>query len=320
MKLVIQIPCYNEAEHLPAALAALPRSVPGFDTVEWLVIDDGSTDGTAEVAARHGADHVVRKPQNAGLARAFMTGIETALGLGADVIVNTDADNQYDARYVPALTAPILAGEAQMVIGARPIRQIGHFSPLKRALQRLGSWTVRRVSGVDVPDAPSGFRAMHRDAAVRLYVFNRYTYTLETIIQAGHLGIPVRAVPVEVNPPARESRLIRSLRSYVLRSALTILRIAILYRPFRFFAVLAAVVAVPGVAAFLRFLGLGAMGEGGGNVQSLVIGAALNAMAAILLMGGILADLIAANRMMLAEIRSRQLVAELERRRADPPR
>jgi len=311
MKLIIQIPCYNEVAQLPATLADLPREVPGFDTVEWLVIDDGSTDGTAEIARAHGVDHVVRLPHNQGLARAFMTGLDACLDRGADVIVNTDADNQYDAACIPALTAPVLAGEAEIVVGARPISEIGHFSPLKRRLQHLGSWAVRKASGVDVRDAPSGFRAFHRRAAVRLYVFNRYTYTLETIIQAGNLNIPVKSVEVGVNAPTRESRLIRSIAEYVLRSGLTILRIAILYRPFRFFAVIAAILAVPGLAAFLRFLVLFAMGEGDGNVQSLVIGAALNAMAAIFLMGGILADLIAANRMLLSEIRGRQREREL---------
>ncbi len=307
MKLIIQIPCYNEAAQLPETLAALPRAVPGFDRVEWLVVDDGSTDGTAEIARAAGVDHIVRLPRNRGLARAFTTGIEAALRRGADVVVNTDADNQYDAAAIPALTRPILEGEAQIVVGARPISDIAHFSPLKRALQRLGSRIVRRVSGVDIPDAPSGFRAMHKEAAVRLSVFNRYTYTLETLIQAGHLGIPVVSVPVGVNPPSRESRLIRSVPQYVWRSGLTILRIAILYNPLRFFAVLGLLLAVPGIFAFARFLAFWAMGDGAGHVQSLVIGAALNAMAAIVLMGGLLADLIAANRMLLEEIRARQL-------------
>jgi len=324
VKLVIQIPCYNEAEQLPATLADLPRSVEGFDSVEWMVIDDGSTDGTAEIARAHGVDHVHRLPKNQGLARAFMAGIETALRRGADVIVNTDADNQYDATNIPDLTRPILAGEAQMVIGARPISEIEHFSPIKRRLQRLGSWAVRKASGVDIPDAPSGFRAMHREAAVRLYVFNRYTYTLETIIQAGYLSIPVVAVPVRVNPPTRDSRLIKSIRAYVMRSAFTIIRIAILYRPFRFFGLAALVLLVPGMAAFLRFLFFYLTGDGAGHIQSLVIGAGLNAMAAILFMGGVLADLIAANRVLLADLRGRQFKAELaaeeaHRARADAP-
>jgi hypothetical protein len=227
------------------------------------------------------------------------------------VIVNTDADNQYDAACIPALVAPVLAGEAEMSIGARPIDEIAHFSPVKRALQRLGSAVVRRVSGVEVPDAPSGFRAIARAAALRLYVFNRHTYTLETIIQAGHLGIPVRSVPVRVNPPTRESRLIRSTAAYVMRSAVTILRILMLYRPARFFSIAGLLIAAPGLAAFARFIVFYALGEGEGHVQSLVIGAALLAVSAIVFVGGMLADLVAANRMLLTEMRSRQLAARL---------
>ncbi|HUE47029.1 MAG TPA: glycosyltransferase family 2 protein, partial [Aestuariivirgaceae bacterium] len=197
MKLIIQIPCLNEAETLPLALAELPRRVEGFDSVEWLVIDDGSSDGTADVARAHGVDHVVRLPVNRGLARAFMAGLEASLEAGADVIVNTDADNQYRASCIPALVEPILAGRAQMVVGARPIADIPTFSPLKKLLQRLGSWTVRVASGTTIPDAPSGFRAYHREAALQLYVHNAYTYTLETIIQAGRKGIALESVPVE---------------------------------------------------------------------------------------------------------------------------
>ncbi len=312
-KLVIQIPCFNEAEQLPATLADLPRAVPGFDRVEWLVIDDGSTDGTAEAARTGGADHVVRHATNRGLAAAFMTGLETALRLGADVIVNTDADNQYDATCIPALVEPVVEGRAQMVVGARPIAEVEGFSPLKKALQRLGSWVVRKASGTDVPDAPSGFRAIGRSLAMRLYVFNRHTYTLETIIQAGRLSEAVTSVPVRVNPATRESRLIRSMTGYVLRSALTIVRIFVLYRPFRFFALLATVMALPGILAFLRFLIFYLQGEGGGHIQSLVIGAALIAAGTMTMVGGLLADLVAANRMLLAELRGRQFAAELER-------
>ena len=312
-KLVIQIPCFNEAAQLPATLAELPRAVPGFDEVEWLVIDDGSTDGTAGAARAAGADHVVRHAANRGLAAAFMTGLETALRLGADVIVNTDADNQYDATCIPALVAPILEDDAEMVVGARPIAEVEGFSPVKKALQRLGSWVVRKASGTSVPDAPSGFRAISRSLAMRLYVFNRHTYTLETIIQAGRLNEMVASVPVRVNPATRESRLVRSMTGYVLRSALTIVRIFVLYRPFRFFAVLATVMALPGILAFLRFLVLALQGEGEGHVQSLVIGAALIAAGVMTMVGGLLADLVAANRMLLAEVRGRLLAAELDR-------
>lgn len=312
MKLIIQLPCYDEAEQLPETLAALPREVEGFDTVEWLVIDDGSSDRTAEVARDCGVDHVIRLGHNQGLARAFMAGLEAGLRRGADVIVNTDGDNQYRADCIPALTRPILRGEALIAIGARPIDAIAHFSPLKRALQRLGSWVVRKASGAHVADAPSGFRAIHRDAAVRLYVFNRYTYTLETIIQAGRLGIPMVSVPVEVNPPTRPSRLIRSVVQYVLRSAGTILRIAALYQPLRVFTWLSLLLTAPGAIAFARFLWFAAVGDSEGHVQSLVIGAALIAAGTVTFVGGLLADLIAANRVLLADLRARALIADLE--------
>ncbi|MEM9009894.1 MAG: glycosyltransferase family 2 protein [Pseudomonadota bacterium] len=319
MKLILQIPCYNEAEQLPETLAALPRTVPGFDTVEILVIDDGSTDGTAEVAREAGVDHVVVLPHNEGLARAFSIGLEAGLMRGADVILNLDADNQYSAASIPALVAPIVAGEAQIVVGARPIGKIETFSPVKRTLQQLGSWVVRLLSGTDIPDAPSGFRAMTAEAATRLYVFSSYSYTLETIIQAGRLGIPMTWVPVEVNPPTRPSRLMKSMLGYILRSAVTIVRIFVLYNPLRFFTGLAAIAATPGIIVFVRFLLLYLDGEGQGHVQSLVIGGALLAVAAVTFVGGLIADLVAANRIVLTEIRARLLrdrVAEARRREA----
>ncbi len=318
-KLVIQIPCFNEAEQLPSMLSDLPREVAGFDAVEWLVIDDGSSDGTVDVARAHGVDHIVRFETNRGLATAFMTGLETALRLGADVIVNTDADNQYDSACIPDLVAPILEGRAQMVVGARPITGHESFSPLKKALQMLGSWVVRKASRTDVPDAPSGFRAISRSLAMRLYVFNSHTYTLETIIQAGRLNEPVTSVPVRVNPATRESRLIKSMLGYVIRSAVTIVRIFILYRPLQFFTTLAVLTALPGVIAFLRFLVFYLQGDGGGHVQSLVIGAGLIAVGGVTMVGGLLADLVAANRILLAEIRSRLLAAELAKSGEDPP-
>ena len=313
MKLIIQIPCFNEEATISGTLADLPREVPGFDTVEWLIIDDGSTDRTVEIAAQCGVDHIVRLSHNQGLAAAFSEGLEASLRAGADVIVNTDGDNQYQARCIPDLTAPIIERRAQIVVGARPIATVPHFSRLKRALQHLGSWVVRRVSKTDIRDAPSGFRAFARDAAMQLYVFNRYTYTLETIIQAGRLGIPIVSVPVDVNDPTRESRLFRSIGQYILRSVQTILRIATLYSPLRTFSILAAILMLPGVVAFARFLYYFAIGRGDGHVQSLVIGAALIAAGAITFVGGLIADLIAANRVLLAEIRGRILKAELER-------
>jgi len=313
MKLIIQLPCFNEETTLPETLNDLPREVPGFDRVEWLIIDDGSSDRTVEVAREHGVDHIVQLSHNQGLAAAFTAGLEAALHAGADVIVNTDGDNQYRASCIPDLTAPIIERQAQIVVGARPIATIEHFSPLKRMLQRLGSWVVRKASQTEIQDAPSGFRAIHRDAAMQLYVFDRYTYTLETIIQAGRLGIPIVSVPVEVNHPTRESRLIRSVAQYISRSMKTILRIAVLYNPLRFFSILALLLAAPGVLAFARFLYLYGTGQGDGHIQSLVIGAALIAAGTVTFVGGLIADLIAANRVLSAEIRGRLLRAELER-------
>ncbi len=315
MKLIVQIPCHNEENTLPETIRALPDKVEGFEEVEYLIIDDGSTDRTVEVAQELGVDHIVRHTHNRGLAAAFMTGLESALEKGADVVVNTDGDNQYKAKCIADLVAPIVEGKAQIVVGARPISTIEHFSPVKRTLQRLGSWVVRVASGTDIEDAPSGFRAIHREAAIQLYVFDRYTYTLETIIQAGRLGIPIVSVPIEVNDPTRESRLMKSVFQYVWRSAKTILRIAILYKPLKSLAFLAALLLIPGLIAFARFLVLYAMGEGSGNIQSLVIGATLIAAGVVTLVGGIIADLVSANRVLSAEIRSRLLKAELERSR-----
>ena len=313
MKLIIQIPCYNEETSLPITLAQLPRHVPGFSTVEWLVIDDGSDDRTEEVARAHGVEHIVRHAKNRGLARAFMTGIEAGLRAGADVIVNTDADNQYQAACIPALVAPILEGKAQIAIGARPIATIAHFSPLKKFLQRLGSWSVRVASGTDIVDATSGFRAYHKDAALQLYVINTYTYTLETIIQAGRKGIPIASVPIEVNGELRPSRLMKGIADYVRRSVITILRIFVIYKPLRAFTALAAFVAMFGMIGIIRFLYFVAIGESQGHIQSLVLSGALMAVAAIIQVGGLLADIVAANRNLLEDIRARQLRAEIER-------
>lgn len=237
-KLVIQIPCLDEEVTLPATVAALPRDVDGFDVVEWLVVDDGSTDRTTDVARALGVDHVVQHGDNRGLAAAFLTGLDAALRVGADVIVNTDADNQYDASFLPALVAPVLAGEADVVVGERPIESIPEFSWTKKRLQRIGSWVVRRFSGTDIADAASGFRAFSREAALRLRVVGRHTYTLETLVQAGAEDLVVTSVPVGVNPPTRESRLVASSAQYVRRSAQAIVRADVMYRPRRFFAVL----------------------------------------------------------------------------------
>ncbi len=319
-KLIIQIPSLNEAGTLQQALKALPRTVAGFDVVEWLVIDDGSTDETVEVAKQAGADHVLSLGYHQGLARAFMAGIEYALKLGADVIVNTDADNQYQASYIPQLLNPILEKRALIVIGARPIRYIEHFSPTKKLLQRAGSWVVRWVSGTDVDDAPSGFRAIHRDAAIRLAVFSDYTYTLETIIQAGRKNIPIMSVPIDVNPDLRPSRLVRSPLAYVSRSIITIVRIFIIYKPLRFFLFVALIFALPAVFFTIRFLFSYLMGEGSGHIQSLVLSGALFALAGIIGIGGVLADLIATNRLLLEDLRARALRTEIEILSAIPNR
>jgi len=315
LKLIIQIPCYNEAETLAIALAALPRVVPGFDVVEWLVIDDGSSDRTVAVARQHGVDHVVRHTRNKGLAKAFMTGIEACLKRGADVIVNTDADNQYDASFIPDLTRPILEQRAEMVIGERPISTIEHFSPIKKLLQRLGSWVVRVASKTDVPDAPSGFRAIGRAAAQKLMVFNNYTYTLETIIQAGQKNISVTSVPVKVNGDLRPSRLVKSIPSYINRSIVTIIRIFIIYRPFRFFGFIGAFLFAAGFLLGLRFLWHYLQGDGDGHVQSLILASVLLGMGFQTLLIAFVADLLAANRMLLEDVRVKvsQLAGE-ERR------
>lgn len=303
MKLIIQIPCYNEAGTLAIALAALPRRVLGFDSVEWLIIDDGSSDDTVRVAREHGVDHVVRHTRNQGLARAFMTGLDACLRLGADVIVNTDADNQYNADDIPALTKPILEHRADIVVGARPIEMIEHFSPVKKVLQKLGSWVVRVASKTDIPDAPSGFRAMSRTAAQRLMVFNDYTYTLETIIQAGQKNMAITSVPIRVNGDLRPSRLVKSIPSYIKRSIVTIIRIFIIYRPFRFFGSIGVVLFSAGLLIGLRFLWKYLGGEGEGHVQSLILAALLLGMGFQTLLIAVVADLLAANRKLLEDIR-----------------
>jgi len=303
MKLIIQIPCYNEAETLAIALSALPRQVDGFDAVEWLIIDDGSTDRTVEVARANGVDHIVRHAGNKGLARAFMTGLDACLTLGADIIVNTDADNQYNADDIPALVQPVLEQRAEIVIGSRPIEAIKHFSPIKKLLQKLGSWVVRVASKTDISDAPSGFRAMSRIAAERLMVFNDYTYTLETIIQAGQKNMTIISVPVGVNEDLRPSRLVKNISSYIKRSIVTIIRIFIIYRPFRFFAGIGSVVFIAGLLLSTRYLYFWVSGSGDGHVQSLILAALLMGAGFQTFLIAFVADLLSANRKLLEEIR-----------------
>ena len=303
MKLIIQIPCYNEAGTLAIALAALPRAVPGFDSVEWLVIDDGSSDETVQVARSSGVDHIVRHTTNRGLARGFMTGLDACLQRGADVIVNTDADNQYCADDIPLLTQPILDNQADIVVGARPIATIEHFSPVKKALQKLGSRVVRMASRTDIADAPSGFRSISRTAAKQLMVFNDYTYTLETIIQAGQKNLSIMSVPVRVNDDLRPSRLVKSIPAYIKRSIATIIRIFVIYRPFRFFGSIGALLFGIGLLIGLRYLWFMLQGEGEGHVQSLILSALLLGMGFQTILVAFIADVLAANRKLLEDIR-----------------
>jgi glycosyltransferase involved in cell wall biosynthesis len=306
VKLVIQIPCLNEEATLPATLADLPRQVPGVDVVEWLVIDDGSTDRTVEVARELGVDHVVSHRGNRGLAAAFLTGLDAALAAGADIVVNTDADNQYDGSCIPDLIAPVLAG-ADMVVGERPIEQIEEFSGLKKRLQRVGSFVVRRFSGTSVRDAASGFRAFSRDAAMRLQVYGRYSYTMETLVQANAEGLRVTGVPIKVNPQTRESRLVKSKMSYVRRSAQTIVRSFAIYYPFRFFMLVGSVPFLLGAALLVRWLGLYWFeDEYSPRIPSLVLGAVLTIVGVQLWVVGFLGDLQAASRRLLAEARVRE--------------
>ncbi len=296
MKLIIQIPCYNEEDQLPTTLAGLPREVPGFDAVEWLVIDDGSTDHTIDVARRHGVDHIVSLTNNKGLAAAFQAGLDAGLKLGADVIVNTDGDNQYPGGDVPRLVAPIVRGEADMVIGDRQVQTIEHFSPGKKLLQRLGSWVVRQASSTEVPDTTSGFRAYNREAALQMQVVSKFTYTLETLIQAGKLLVAVEHVPINTNPKTRESRLFPSTAAYVRRNALSIFRIYSQYQPLRVFWGGAAVMALLALLVFARFMIYFAQGNGRGHIQSLIAGAVLFIAAMLLGSLGVIGDLLDAQR------------------------
>jgi glycosyltransferase involved in cell wall biosynthesis len=314
MKLIIQIPCYNEEETLAIALADLPRQVPGIDCVEWLVINDGSSDRTVEVAKAHGVDHIVNFNYNRGLARAYMAGLEAAVRAGADIIVNTDADNQYCAADIPRLVEPILRSQADLVIGARPIDDIEHFSPIKKLLQRLGSYAVRVASGTDIPDAPSGFRAISREAALQLNVFNEYTYTLETIIQAGQRGMKVAWVPIRTNGYLRPSRLVKSISIYVRRSLFTILRIFMTYRPMRFFLMAGSLPIGLGGLLGVRWLYFFVSGTERTRLPSLILAAILILIGVQLWVFALAADLLSVNRKILEETQIRSRRADWLRR------
>lgn len=302
MKCIIQIPCYNEAQTLPQTVADLPTALPGVDVVEYLVIDDGSSDGTAEVAKRLGVHHVVRHMRNLGLARAFRTGLDACLQLGADIIVNTDADNQYVGADIALLVAPIVAGEAEVVVGDRGVAQVAHFSPLKRFLQRFGSWVISQAAGVPVPDATSGFRAMTREVALHTLVLSPYSYTLETLIQAGAQRRAIRFVPVRTNPPTRPSRLMNNLPHYLANSTATIVRAYAFYRPLRVFTTIGLIALLAGTLIGVRFL-IAYFSQGGaGHIQSLILAAVLLIAGFQTLLIGLVADLIGANRKIMEEV------------------
>ena len=311
MKLIVQIPCFNEEATLPGTLADLPREIEGIEEVEWLIIDDGSTDRTVEVAREHGVDHVVRLTNNKGLAAGFQAGLDASLKLGADIIVNTDADNQYFGGDIPKLVAPILAGNADMVIGDRKTDQIEHFSPLKKRLQRLGSAVVRRASGTDVPDTTSGFRAYNREAALQMQVVSKFTYTLESIIQAGKMVVAVDHVPVRTNEQTRESRLFPSMWSYVRRNTVSIFRIYTLYEPLRVFLFAAAITALLGAAIWIRFLVFVFQGESGGHIQSLILGSTLFIVGVQFVALGVIGDILAGMRVLQQRVLERVRRVEL---------
>ncbi|MBE3038981.1 MAG: glycosyltransferase family 2 protein [Chloroflexi bacterium] len=314
MKLIIQIPCYNEAETLPLTLRDLPRALPGIDVIEYLVIDNASTDLTAEVARQAGVHHIIHLPVK-GLAGAFIAGIEACLKHGADIIVNTDADNQYNAEDIQRLVEPILAGRAQLVVGDRGVATQKNFSPLKRLLQRLGSWVIAFASGIDTPDATSGFRAINREAALRTLVFSNYSYTLETLIQAGAHRIPVEYVPVRTNPPTRPSRLMHNLRHFMANQIATILRAYTMYRPLRVFTALSALMILGGLALGIRYLYFVLNGQGAGHIQSVILAAVLWIVGFQVFLIGLVADLIGFNRKIMEEVLYRVRKLEMEERR-----
>ncbi len=305
MKLIIQIPCLNEAKTLEVALNDLPKKIDGIDEIEYLIINDGSTDNTVEVARNWGVNYVVSFPKNKGLAKGFMAGMDACIRNGADIIVNTDADNQYCGADIEKIVRPIIEGTAEIVVGARPIDQTEHFSPLKKRLQHFGSFVVRKASKTDIPDAPSGFRAYSREAALRTNVINNYTYTLETIVQAGRNNMAITSVPIRTNPELRSSRLFHSMFGYVKKSMLTILRAYIMYRPLVVFCLIGAIPSVIGLAIMIRFLVYFFQGAGNGHIQSLIFASTLLMIGFMTFIMGLQADIIAANRKILEDIQYR---------------
>jgi len=305
MKLIIQIPCYNEADTLEIALNDLPKHIDGIDEIEYLIINDGSKDNTVEVAKNWGVHYVVNFKKNKGLAKGFMAGIDACLRNGADIIVNTDADNQYCGEDIETIVRPILEGKADIVIGARPIDQTKHFSWLKKKLQHLGSWVVRKASKTDIPDAPSGFRAYSREAALQLNVVNEYTYTLEQIVQAGRTNIPIMSVPIRTNGELRPSRLFHSMFGYVKKSMVTIIRAYLMYKPMRFFLTIGIIPFVIGFAIGVRYIVFIFMGRASGNIQSLILCSLLIMIAVMIWVLGMMADVISANRKISQEIQKR---------------
>lgn len=314
MRLIIQIPCYNEEETLEITYNDLPKHIDGIDEIEYLIINDGSTDHTVEVAQKLGIQYVVSFKQNSGLAKGFMAGLDACLRLGADIIVNTDADNQYCGADIEKLVRPILDGEAEIVIGERPIDQTEHFSWKKKKFQHLGSWVVRMASGTNIPDAPSGFRAYSKEAALRLNVINEYTYTLETIIQAGNDKIAMTSVPIRTNGETRPSRLFSSMWRYMKRSAAVIIRSFLMYKPLRFFSTMGAIMLILGAVIGVRFLVFFFTGSGGGHTQSLILAAIMLLAGFQTVVVGLLGDVIAANRKILQDVQYRVRKLEIEQK------
>lgn len=318
MKLIIQIPAYNEAEILPTTIHSLPKEIPGIDQIEFLLVDDGSDDGTDKVAQILGIHHIIRLPDHTGLAAAFMHGLESSLSAGADIIVNTDADNQYNADDITKLIAPILTGEADLVIGDRGVADLEDFSPSKRFLQRFGSWVVAVASGLKVPDATSGFRAISREAALRTLVQSGYSYTLETLIQAGARQISVAHIPIRTNPQTRPSRLIKNIPQYVAHSGTTIIRAYTMYRPLKIFSIIALLLIFGGIALGIRYMYFYFNGRGAGHIQSVIFAAVLMIVGFQTLLIGLLADLVGFNRQILEELIYRIRRIELREKSSTP--